>query len=59
VVSQNVAKVVDQRSVGTVAVAASFTAEPLLGVIEPEREILAYDGLREWVYCPGRFEPYG
>jgi GT2 family glycosyltransferase len=37
VVSQNVAKVVDPRSVGTIAVAASFTAEPLLGVIEPER----------------------
>lgn len=22
-------------------------------------KILAHDGLREWLYCPGRFEPYG
>lgn len=49
--SQNVAEAVDQRCVGTIAVAASFTAEPLLPAL---RFVLGAAGLSADV----RFAPY-
>jgi len=51
VVSQNIAKAVEHRSVGTIAVAASFTAEPLLPSL---RFVLEAAGLTADV----RFAPY-